>query len=41
MAAWMGSDGHRANIVNCSLGSLGVGVAIGSGGPWWTQLFGT
>jgi uncharacterized protein YkwD len=41
MAAWMGSDGHRKNILNCSLGSLGVGVATGSGGPWWTQLFGT
>ncbi|MGY1842577.1 CAP domain-containing protein [Modestobacter sp. SYSU DS0875] len=41
MAAWMGSPGHRANILNCDLGTLGIGVAQGAGGPWWTQLFGT
>jgi len=41
MAAWMGSAGHRANILNCELGRLGTGVATGSGGPWWTQLFGS
>ena len=41
MAAWMASPGHRANILDCSLGSLGVGVATGAGGPFWTQLFGT
>ncbi|WP_138734838.1 CAP domain-containing protein [Modestobacter excelsi] len=40
MAAWMASDGHRQNILNCSLRTLGVGVAQGAGGPWWTQLFG-
>jgi uncharacterized protein YkwD len=40
MDAWMNSPGHRANILNCSLTRLGVGVAEGSGGPWWTQLFG-
>jgi uncharacterized protein YkwD len=40
MAAWMDSPGHRRNILDCSLDSLGVGVATGSGGPWWTQLFG-
>ena len=40
MDAWMNSSGHRANILDCSLTSLGVGVADGSGGPWWTQLFG-
>jgi uncharacterized protein YkwD len=37
---WMDSPGHRANILNCSLTRLGVGVAEGPGGPWWTQLFG-
>ena len=41
MAAWMGSPGHRQNILDCSLGTLGVGVAQGPGGPWWTQLFGS
>ena len=39
MDAWMNSAGHRANILNCSLNRLGVGIADGSGGPWWTQLF--
>jgi uncharacterized protein YkwD len=40
MDAWMNSAGHRANILNCSLSKLGVGVAEGPGGPWWTQLLG-
>jgi uncharacterized protein YkwD len=39
MAAWMDSSGHRANILNCDLTRLGVGIATGSGGPWWTELF--
>jgi uncharacterized protein YkwD len=39
MDAWMNSAGHRANILDCSLTRLGVGVAEGAGGPWWTQLF--
>jgi uncharacterized protein YkwD len=38
MAAWMDSPGHRENILNCELTALGVGVAEGAGGPWWTQL---
>jgi uncharacterized protein YkwD len=41
MEAWMNSAGHRANILDCSLRTLGVGVAEGPGGPWWTQLFGS
>jgi uncharacterized protein YkwD len=41
MAAWMASTGHRQNILNCGLSRLGVGVAEGTGGPWWTQLFGS
>jgi uncharacterized protein YkwD len=40
MAGWMGSRGHRENILDCDLRTLGVGVATGPGGPWWTQLFG-
>ncbi|MEU8138357.1 CAP domain-containing protein [Streptodolium elevatio] len=40
MEAWMNSEGHRANILNCGFGRLGVGVRTGSGGPWWTQEFG-
>ncbi|MFC5749138.1 CAP domain-containing protein [Actinomadura rugatobispora] len=37
---WMKSPGHRANILNCKLRAIGVGMASGSGGPWWTQDFG-
>ncbi|MEU0057299.1 CAP domain-containing protein [Streptomyces sp. NPDC006334] len=40
MQAWMDSPGHRANILNCDFKTLGVGVHLGSGGPWWTQDFG-
>ncbi|MFE4967776.1 CAP domain-containing protein [Streptomyces sp. NPDC056660] len=40
MDAWMNSEGHRANILNCDFKTLGVGVHLGSGGPWWTQDFG-
>lgn len=40
MEAWLKSPGHRANILDCQLTKLGVGVAEGPGGPWWTQLFG-
>jgi uncharacterized protein YkwD len=42
VAAWMGSSGHRANIVDCRLTELGVGVAVGgSYRVYWTQDFGT
>ncbi|WP_343040741.1 sigma-70 family RNA polymerase sigma factor [Streptomyces typhae] len=40
MTSWMNSEGHRANILNCSFKELGVGIERGSGGPWWTQNFG-
>ncbi|MFD0022551.1 CAP domain-containing protein [Streptomyces sp. NPDC058382] len=40
MDAWMNSEGHRANILNCDYKTLGVGVHTGAGGPWWTQDFG-
>jgi len=39
MDAWMKSPGHRANILDCDLTRLGVGIAEGAGGPWWTQDF--
>ncbi|WP_019891106.1 sigma-70 family RNA polymerase sigma factor [Streptomyces purpureus] len=41
MDSWMNSSGHRANILNCSFKEMGVGIHEGSGGPWWTQAFGT
>ncbi len=38
---WMASPGHRANILNCGLKTLGVGMARGGGyGTYWTQAFG-
>ncbi|MER6916216.1 CAP domain-containing protein [Streptomyces sp. NPDC000594] len=40
MDAWMNSEGHRANILNCDYKTLGVGVHTAPGGPWWTQNFG-
>ncbi|MFV2179654.1 sigma-70 family RNA polymerase sigma factor [Actinomadura sp. LOL_016] len=41
VSSWMGSQGHRANIVNCGFSRIGVAVARGPGGPWWTQVFAT
>ncbi|MGW1894301.1 CAP domain-containing protein [Streptomyces sp. NPDC002004] len=38
--AWMASPAHRANILNCQYRTAGVGVVLGSGGPWWTGDFG-
>ncbi|QYN23981.1 CAP domain-containing protein [Amycolatopsis sp. DSM 110486] len=38
MQLWMNSSGHRANILNCSLTKLGVGVT--TAGWYWTQDFG-
>lgn len=40
MTSWMNSEGHRANILNCSFKNIGVGIHDGAGGPWWTQNFG-
>jgi uncharacterized protein YkwD len=38
MNAWMNSDGHRKNILNCSFTAIGVGVNTSK---WtWTQDFG-
>ncbi|MFI5912905.1 CAP domain-containing protein [Dactylosporangium sp. NPDC051541] len=41
MNAWMNSSGHRANILNCKLKDLGVGLAYQGKTPIWTQDFGT
>jgi uncharacterized protein YkwD len=38
MDAWMKSKGHRANILNCQLTTIGVGLA--TTGWYWTQDFG-
>ncbi len=42
MASWMGSPGHRGNILNPSFTEVGLGVARDTnGGAYWTQVFGT
>jgi uncharacterized protein YkwD len=41
MNAWLNSPGHRANILNCKLRQLGVGVAMDGRRPVWTQDFAT
>ena len=43
MDAWMHSEGHRANILNCGFRVLGIGAATVAGSPYgiyWTQDFG-
>ena len=37
MDAWMNSSGHRANILNSSFTTIGVGYV--SEGKYWTQMF--
>ena len=40
--AWMDSDGHRDNILDCGARTMGVGRASGgSFGVYWTQDFGS
>ena len=46
VAGWMGSSGHRANILNCNFTGIGVGHAYDAGDPgtlryqhYWTQVF--
>ena len=38
MESWMNSEGHRANILNCSFTKIGVGVT--TAGWYWVQDFG-
>jgi len=46
VAAWMDSQGHRTNILNCSYKTTGVGYLFDANdtfGPYyhyWTQMFG-
>jgi Uncharacterized protein with SCP/PR1 domains len=38
---WMNSPGHRANILNCNLHTMGLGTASSpTKGIYWTQTFG-
>lgn len=40
MASWMSSEGHRANILRASYGSIGVCALKVDGVIYWVQLFG-
>ncbi|KJK44229.1 serine protease [Lentzea aerocolonigenes] len=40
MTAWLASPGHRANLLNREFATIGIGVELGRGGPYWTQNFG-
>ena len=40
MAAWMSSEGHRANILRAFYGSIGVACLQVNGVFCWVQLFG-
>lgn len=37
---WMGSAGHKANILNCEHKAVGVGLVYRDTTPYWTQDFG-
>jgi len=41
MDAWLNSEGHRANILNCDYKAIGVGLWNGGDTPVWTQDFGS
>jgi uncharacterized protein YkwD len=42
MAAWMGDQPHRANLLGAGYTSVGFGEAVGPGGiAYWTQDFGS
>lgn len=41
MSGWMGSKGHRRNILNRNLRDIGIGVAIGADGQiYWAMDLG-
>jgi len=40
VGAWMGSEGHRANILNPAMTSIGIGAVTGTNGViYWTMDF--
>ena len=40
MDGWMGSSGHRANILGRNVTEIGIGLAhAADGSPYWTQVF--
>lgn len=39
VAAWLASPGHRRNLLDCRLVSVGIAEQAGAIGPYWTQVF--
>lgn len=40
MTVWMNSSGHKANILNASYSSIGIGCFYQNGERYWVQCFG-
>lgn len=41
VAIWMGSSGHRSNILNTRMSEAGLGLALGRDGrPYWAMVYG-
>ncbi len=40
-AAWVGSSGHRANLLSTNFAEFGAGIASGSRGTFYTEDFGS
>ncbi|WP_432513847.1 CAP domain-containing protein [Kineococcus sp. SYSU DK001] len=36
--AWLASPGHRANLLDCRLTTVGISEEQGAAGSWWTQV---
>ncbi len=41
MAGWMGSEGHRENILNPKMTEIGIGHVQANGWDYWVEDFGT
>ncbi|WP_369052723.1 CAP domain-containing protein [Kineococcus terrestris] len=37
--AWLASDGHRRNVLDCRLTQVGIAETPGRAGSYWTQVF--
>jgi hypothetical protein len=40
VASWLASPPHRANLLSVRAAHVGIGLAGGAGGPYWTGVFG-
>jgi uncharacterized protein YkwD len=40
VASWLASPPHRANLLSVRAAQVGIGMAAGAGGPYWTGVLG-